>query len=536
MKKIIILALAMLPMITAGQTSVPQKNMLNKDISIPLQKLTQFYTYLAGSYIDSLDMGQLAEDAIKQMLGELDPHSTYFSAEEMKGIRESMQGNFSGIGVQINMVDDTLHVENIIPGGPSEKVGLLPNDRIVMVNDTLVVGWKQSDIVARLRGKKDSSVNIGIIRPGEGEKLNFNIVRGDIPINTVDAAYNPDKKTGYIKVNRFAHTTMKELEEAFDKLGNIDGLILDLRGNGGGLLAESIDMAGFFLSKDHVIVSTDGRVVRPEQYKSEGNGKFRKGKLVVLVDEFSASASEIVSGALQDWDRAVIVGRRTYGKGLVQRQYPLADGSAVNITVSRYITPAGRTIQRPFKKGDKAGYMRDFEMRFKNDTAATLPPKIDSAGFYTTLRLGKKVYGGGGITPDYTVEADTTDRSSYERQLAAKGIYREYIGSYLDRNRNAVMAEYGDFESFRNNFTITDDMLDELAALADKRGITPDADGFAKSRHRISEGLKSMIASTLWSTSEAYQILNENDPVYLKGLEVIRNWKQMADGIATDKI
>lgn len=535
MKKIMIWALAALPLIAAGQTIATKKTALSKEIAVPLQKLTQFYTYLAGSYIDSLDMGQLAEDAIKQTLGELDPHSAYFSADEMKGIRESMQGNFSGIGVQINMVDDTLHIENIIPGGPSEKVGLQPNDRIVTVNDTSVVGWKQIDIVGRLRGLKGTPVNIGIIRPGEEAQLNFSIVRGDIPINTVDASYKPDKKTGYIKVNRFAHTTMKELEEAFDKLGNIDGLILDLRGNGGGLLAESIDMAGFFLSKDHVIVSTDGRVVRPEQYKSKGNGKFRKGKLVVLVDEFSASASEIVSGALQDWDRAVIVGRRTYGKGLVQRQYPLADGSAVNITVSRYITPAGRTIQRPFKKGDKEGYMRDFEMRFKNDTTAALP-QVDSAGFYTTLRLGKKVYGGGGITPDYIVEADTTGGSPYERQLASKGIYREYIGSYLDRNRNVLTSGYADFEAFRDNFTVTDEMVEEFAALAEKRGIAPDEEGLAKSRQRISRNLKSMIAGTLWSTSEAYQILNENDPVYLKGLEIIRDWKKMADGIATDHI
>ncbi len=505
---------------------------MNKEITMPLQKLTQFYTYLSGSYIDSLDMGKLTEDAIKKMLSELDPHSSYFSVEEMKGMRESMQGNFSGIGVQINMVDDTLHIESVISGGPSEKAGLLPNDRIVTVNDTLVTGWKQNDIVARLRGVKGSSVNIGIIRPGESEQLNFSIIRDNIPINTVDAAYKPDKKTGYIKVNRFAHTTMKEMEEAFDNLGNIDGLILDLRGNGGGLLAEAIEMAGFFLSKDHVIVSTDGRVVRPEQYKSEDNGKFRKGKLVVLVDEFSASASEIVSGALQDWDRAVIVGRRTYGKGLVQRQYPLVDGSAVNITVSRYLTPVGRAIQRPFKKGDKEGYMRDFEMRFKNDTAAL--PHIDSTAFYTTLRLGKKVYGGGGITPDYIVEADTSKSSSYERQLTAKGIYREYVSSYLDRNRNAIMSEYGDFESFRNNFKVTDEMLEELAALAEKRGIVADEDGLSESR--ISINIRSIIASTLWSTSEAYQILNENDPIYLKGIDVIRNWKKMADGIATDHI
>ncbi len=536
MKKTLAILLALLPLMAAGQAGKSKSRALLTEEAIKqVQKMDMFQSYLFGSYIDDLDMERLTEDAIKGMLGKLDPHSTYYSAEEMKDFMESMQGNFSGIGIMISMVGDTLHVANVIPGGPSEKAGLLPNDRIVSVDGSSVVGWEQTAIVGRLRGRKGTAVDVGIIRPGEPERLKFKMVRDEIPINSVDAAYKPDRNTGYIKVSRFSQTTMKEMQEAFDKFGNIDGLIIDLRGNGGGLLTESVDMAGFFLPKDHLIVSTDGRKAGHEEYKSPGNGKFRKGKLVVLVDEFSASASEIVSGALQDWDRAVIVGRRTYGKGLVQRQYPFLDGSAVNITIAKYITPSGRAIQRPFEKGNKEGYTHDFEARFANDTTAAAPV-IDSAGYHTTLRLGKKVYGGGGITPDYTVEADTTGRSDYERQLWQKNIYNEYAGAYLDRNRGAILARYGDFKTFNDKFMVTDEMLAELAELAVKRGIVPDEAGLAVSRHKIFANLKSMIASTIWSTSEAYEVLNASDPVYLKGLGVIRDWKTMAEGIANANI
>lgn len=534
MKKIIVIFLAVIPIIASGQAR-PKDKQTGMETAIQLQKLTQFYTYLAGSYIDTLDMGKLTEDAIKKILSELDPHSSYLSTEEMQSFRESVQGNFSGIGVQISMVGDTMHIANIVPGGPSEKVGILPNDRIVSVNDTSVIGWKQNDIVKRLRGPKHTPVDVGIRRLGEPQAMTFRVVRDDIPLNTVDAAYKPDKKTGYIRVSRFSHTTMQEVKDAFDKFGKINGLILDLRGNGGGLFTQALMMASFFLSEDDEIVSTEGRTVARETYRVPRDGKFCNGKLVVLVDEFSASASEIVSGALQDWDRAVIVGRRTFGKGLVQRQYPLVDGSAVNITISRYITPSGRAIQRPFEKGNKEGYLHDFEMRFGNDTTANAPT-VDSSAVYTTLRLGRKVYGGGGITPDYTVKIDTSEFSKYERQLASKGVYTEYVSTFLDHGRSKIMADYGDFETFEQEFEITQEMIDEFVKIGEKRGVPFNAAGLDISRPRITKHIKSLIASTIWSTSEGYRVLNANDPVFTKAMEIIRDWKKMGSEIAIDKI
>lgn len=496
-----------------------------------LEKFTYFFRYLNGSYIEPVDNAELVETAIKDILAELDPHSSYISPEDMIEVSESFEGSFSGIGVQINTLNDTLHVASVISGGPSEKVGLYPNDRIVEVDGTNIVGMSQTEAVKLLRGPKDSDVNIIVVRPGETQKLTFRIVRDDISLETIDAAYMIEPGVGYIRVNRFAQTTMREFRDAFASFDSPQALILDLRGNGGGLLGQSIDMANFFLPRGSLIVSTEGRMVPDENYRGNAQGAFLTGKVVVLIDEFSASASEIVSGALQDWDRAVIVGRRSFGKGLVQRQFPLPDGSAVNITVSKYLTPSGRAIQRPFEKGNQSDYYDEFVNRFNIGYRDSLNT-ADSLRF-TTLRLGKSVYEGGGIYPDYYVEADTTGYSDYYVSLIRKGVIFELSNLTLDRSRNELLAEYPTVQAFRDRFTVGEAMLQELKDLGEKREVPFDEEGYANSRENITERLMFYLARNLYGETGAYVIVNSNDPIVGKAIEVINNWDTEAAGIAT---
>ena len=329
-----------------------------------LRKLMQVYRYLDGLYVDEVEMGPLVESAIEGMLEELDPHSAYIGAEDMKGVQESFDGEFSGIGIEFNVLRDTVIVVNTIVGGPAERVGVMPNDRIVRIDTLDAVGFKQTDVPKHLRGKTGTRVEIDVVRHGEPAPLHFVIVRDKIPLNTVDAAYMAADGVGYIKVNRFGRTTMSEFREAFDKLGRPESLILDLRGNGGGLLEQAVEMAGFFLPRGALVVSTEGRAVPPMSLRNPHDGEAPDGPLAVLIDENSASASEIVAGAVQDWDRGVVVGRPSFGKGLVQRQIGLGDGSAVRITVARYHTPSGRVIQRPYEKGKRREYYLDHLRRY----------------------------------------------------------------------------------------------------------------------------------------------------------------------------
>ena len=329
-----------------------------------LRKLMQVYRYLDGLYVDEVEMGPLVESAIEGMLEELDPHSAYIGAEDMKGVQESFDGEFSGIGIEFNVLRDTVIVVNTIVGGPAERVGVMPNDRIVRIDTLDAVGFKQTDVPKHLRGKTGTQVEIDVVRHGEPAPLHFVIVRDKIPLNTVDAAYMAADGVGYIKVNRFGRTTMSEFREAFDKLGRPESLILDLRGNGGGLLEQAVEMAGFFLPRGALVVSTEGRAVPPMSLRNPHDGEAPDGPLAVLIDENSASASEIVAGAVQDWDRGVVVGRPSFGKGLVQRQIGLGDGSAVRITVARYHTPSGRVIQRPYEKGKRREYYLDHLRRY----------------------------------------------------------------------------------------------------------------------------------------------------------------------------
>lgn len=487
------------------------------------QKLNQVYRYLDKLYVDEADMAPLVEEAIRGMLEELDPHSAYIDASEMKGVQESFNGEFSGIGVEFNILKDTVIVVNTIAGGPAERVGVMPNDRIVRIDTTNAVGFKQTDVPKYLRGKTGSKVEIDVVRHGAPAPLHFVIVRDKIPLNTVDAAYRAADGIGYIKVNRFGRTTMTEFREAFKKLGRIDGLILDLRGNGGGLLEQAIEMTEFFLPQGALIVSTEGRAVPSSSFAARRDGDYTRGNLVVLIDENSASASEIVSGAVQDWDRGVVVGRPSFGKGLVQRQMTLDDGSAVRVTVARYHTPSGRVIQRPYEKGKREEYYRDHLKRY----GASADSLDASAPVYETLRTHRKVYGGGGIRPDVVVEADTTGISNYALDLVRRGVFNEFTISYLDTNRKDLTAAYPDFERYDEQFEITDEILAGLTNLGAERGVKFDEAGFETSKQLMRDQLKAILAQRLFTTAEFYRVINSTEnPVYERAVGILSNWDE----------
>ena len=447
----------------------------NEDDARQFQKLAQVFRYLSGLYVDEVEMKPVVEGAIAGMLEELDPHSAYIGAEEMKGVQESFDGEFSGIGVEFNVLRDTVIVVNTIAGGPAERVGVRANDRIVRIDTLDAVGMSRTDVPKHLRGKTGTKVGIDVVRHGTPGRLHFVIVRDKIPLNTVDASYLAGEGIGYIKVNRFGRTTMDEFTEAYRKLGRPEGLILDLRGNGGG-----------------------------------------------LIDENSASASEIVAGAVQDWDRGVVVGRPSFGKGLVQRQIGLSDGSAVRITVARYHTPSGRVIQRPYEKGKRREYYLDHLRRY--DDAAR--DSLDAAApAYRTLRTGRTVYGGGGIRPDILVEADTAGFSNYYGELIRRGIVADFVGDWLDGSRDSLSRRYASFEAFDAGYTPSDEVLERLTALGESRGVKFDAEGFAVSEPLVRMQLKALAAQRLFGTGAYFRIINPAaSPAYARAVAILEDW------------
>ena len=494
----------------------------NEDDARQFQKLAQVFRYLSGLYVDEVEMKSVVEGAITGMLEELDPHSAYIGAEEMKGVQESFDGEFSGIGVEFNVLRDTVIVVNTIAGGPAERVGVRANDRIVRIDTLDAVGMSRTDVPKHLRGKTGTKVGIDVVRHGTPGRLHFVIVRDKIPLNTVDASYLAGEGIGYIKVNRFGRTTMDEFTEAYRKLGRPEGLILDLRGNGGGLLEQAIGMAGFFLPRGAVIVSTEGRAVPASSFRAQTNGEDLKGRLVVLIDESSASASEIVAGAVQDWDRGVVVGRPSFGKGLVQRQIGLSDGSAVRITVARYHTPSGRVIQRPYEKGKRREYYLDHLRRY--DDAAR--DSLDAAApAYRTLRTGRTVYGGGGIRPDILVEADTAGFSNYYGELIRRGIVADFVGDWLDGSRDSLSRRYASFEAFDAGYTPSDEVLERLTALGESRGVKFDAEGFAVSEPLVRMQLKALAAQRLFGTGAYFRVINPAaSPASARAVAILEDW------------
>ena len=495
----------------------------------PIHKLQLAEFAISRLYVDTVNEDRLVENAIIGMLEQLDPHSTYNNAEEVKAMNGPLQGGFEGIGIQFQMIEDTLLVIQPVSGGPSEKVGILAGDRITQANDTAIAGVKMSteDIMKRLRGPKDSKVRLGIVRRGVDKLLIFTVKRDKIPIYSLDASYMIAPHIGYIRINRFSATTYEEFAEALAKLqtAGMKDLILDLQGNGGGYLNAAIDIANEFLEQKELIVYTEGRAAKRSNFSAQGNGHFRKGRLVVLVDEYSASASEIVTGAVQDWDRGVVVGRRTFGKGLVQRPIDLPDGSMIRLTIARYYTPAGRCIQKPYN-GDgndmQEQYAKDLLNRFNHGELM----HADSIHFpdslkYRTKRLQRTVYGGGGIMPDFFVPIDTTRYTDYHRNLVAQGVIIRSTTGYIEHHRKELQRKYKDFNSFNQKFEIDDAFMADMRTLADKEGVKFDEMQYNRSLPLIKTQLKALIARDLWDMSEYYQVMNITNESVQQALRVL---------------
>ena len=511
-----------------GFSPISAQLRINGGDGSPMRKLQLAEVMINNLYVDSVDEKKLVEDAIRGMLEKLDPHSTYATPKEVKELNEPLNGNFEGIGVQFNMIQDTLMVIQPVTNGPSEKVGIIAGDRIVSVNDTAIAGVKMSkeEIMKRLRGPKGTQVRLGIIRSGIKDKLYFTVVRDKIPVKSVDATYMIRPGIGYIRIGNFGAQTHEEFVASLEKLRmeGMKDLILDLQENGGGYLKAAVDIADEFLQRGDLIVYTDGRRTQRSEYKAHGNGRFTDGKVVVLVDSYTASAAEIVTGAIQDQDRGLVVGRRTFGKGLVQRPLDLPDGSMIRLTVAHYYTPSGRCIQKPYKKGEGKDYAMDVLNRLKSGelTNADSIHFVDSLK-YETLREHRTVYGGGGIMPDYYVPLDTTVYTRYHRELAAKSIVIQSNLRYVDNHRKELHKRWQNFDDFKQNYEVPQSLVDEVLAEGKKQKIEPKDDAeFEKTLPYLRLQLKALIARDLWDMSEYYSVFNERSEIVKKALEVIK--------------
>lgn len=493
-----------------------------------IEKLNALIFHVQRSYVEEVDTEKLVEDAIIGMLSKLDPHSVYIPADELKEMNEPLEGNFEGIGVQFNIIHDTIVVVSPISGGPSEKLGIQSGDRIVDIEGEIAagVGIKNSDVMKKLKGAKGTTVNIKVLRNGYKDLIPYAIVRDKIPIYSIDAVYMATPEIGYIKVNRFAATTMDEFTAALDTLKKqgMKDLILDLQGNGGGLLKTAIDLADEFIDQNKLLVYTEGRAYPKSETFARKIGGFETGRLVIMIDEGSASASEIVSGAVQDWDRGIVVGRRSFGKGLVQRPVPLPDGSAVRLTIQKYYTPSGRCIQKPYTE-DLEAYQREKFERFEKGelTSQDSINMPDSLKFFTSKQ--RLVYGGGGIMPDLFVPIDTSNYSQLNNNLIRKGVFNSFTLSYSENQKALLKEKYTTVAEFEKGFECSQPLMDEFFAHASKEGVEYDEEQYMKSKTMIDNRLKAMIARNIWDTSAYYQVFNPQWPTYQKALSVLKDNK-----------
>lgn len=519
MKKTLILAFTILSCLLPAKAQ--------KSVDEQIRKLIISTITINNYYVDSVNTEKLVEDAIRGMIEKLDPHSAYSTAEQTKRLNEPLQGSFDGIGIQFNILDDTLMVIQTITGGPSEKAGVMAGDRIISVGDSAIAGVKmpQEDIMKKLRGPRGTKAHLGIIREGIDETIYIDVVRDKIPLNSVDAAFMVTPHTGLIRFSNFAITTHKEVVDAINKLKGqgMKNLILDVTQNGGGFLQAAAEIASELLPKNDLIVYTQGRTIQPQQFLSRGGNAFQDGKVIILVDEYSASAAEILAGAVQDQDRGLVVGRRTFGKGLVQRPVDLPDGSMIRLTIAKYYTPSGRCIQKPYEKGKQQEYRMDVINRFNHGELTN----ADSIHFpdslrFQTLKKGRTVYGGGGIMPDYFVPLDTTKNTSLYRQIVAKRILIDANLRYLAKNRNALKKKYPDFEDFRRKYKVPEEIIENILSEAKKalKDKYP-KDEEKKTTELLKQMLRALAARDLWDMNEYFAIIYEDDDIVNKAIQLM---------------
>ncbi len=491
-----------------------------------LEKLNSVLQIINYAYVDTINQNKLIEHAIVGMLDQLDPHSVYISKEEVREMNEPLEGNFEGIGIQFNILRDTITVVATIPGGPSEKLGIMAGDKIVQIEGQNVAGIsiKNNDVVKKLRGNKGTKVTVGIKRHGDSKLLDYTITRDKIPIFSVDASYMAAPGIGYIKLNRFAQTTMDEFKTALKKVKEkgAKDLILDLSDNGGGYLNTAIDLADEFLEDRKLIVYTQG-VYSPKQMSfATGRGDFEKGRLIILINENSASASEIVAGAVQDWDRGIVIGRRSFGKGLVQKPFSLPDGSMMRLTTAKYYTPIGRNIQKPYTKGSEE-YYKDIYNRFKHGELVTQDSISfpDSLKFYTANK--RLVFGGGGIMPDVFIPLDTLKLNEYHTNLLRKGTMNKFSFDYVNSKRKSLLSGYPTVDAYKKNFKVDKKLMDDLLALAEKDGVKMDEKQFGVSKSLIESEIKALIARDLFNNEAFYEVFNESNPIYLSAIDALKD-------------